>query len=201
MTVRIGDDALGYEPPLHLWAGLSSVSIGYPNGFGTPKGSGPKSSTPPAADNDRPQIQRAVARVAPEQRFGSSTRPPHAGAPGARLRHSSPRVPEMTAIRRHPPRSKAPAASLKRDKIPANPPDTACQRAWIAPRRSPVRVRLAPFREVPARGGLLLVTNRRAFGGESRSARMCRPASRGSGRATLTSHAAGADADDFSAPV
>ncbi len=23
---------------------------------------------------------------------------------------------------------------------------------WIAPRRSPVRVRLAPFREVPARG-------------------------------------------------
>jgi hypothetical protein len=45
-------------------------------------------------------------------------------------------------------------------KGPANHKCTGGMVARIAPRRSPVRVRLAPFQGVPARGRLLLTTNR-----------------------------------------
>jgi hypothetical protein len=34
-------------------------------------------------------------------------------------------------------------------KIPANKPNSGLANAWIAPRRSPVRVRLAPSHEIP----------------------------------------------------
>src|SRR5207248_11302518 len=40
----------------------------------------------------------------------------------------------------------------------------ACEIWWIAPRRSPVRVRLAPLHEGPAQGPLLCLQRRFGFG-------------------------------------
>lgn len=95
----------------------------------------------------------------PHRRPPGTTEPQEAGWRAHPFRHSSSRVPETTRIGRYPPRSADRPPSLERCKGPAIWQIRKRRSCCVAPRRSPVRVRLAPSEGGPAQAGF------RRFGG------------------------------------
>jgi hypothetical protein len=121
--------------------------------------------SPPAAP---PQGQKPVApgqQASLKPMQAAVAAPPRHAWPRRAFRHSSPRVPESSGnrpisggIRPKPALHGITKHSCKSAASRSGLTGTIC---WIAPRRSPVRVRLAPFSGVPARRPLPRARNGR----------------------------------------
>jgi hypothetical protein len=98
-------------------------------------------------------LPRAHVADLRELRVSPIAGPSRVGGAAWRFRHSSRRVPETARIRAPPRQSRPSEGRPKRRERPANPRFTRWWSWWIAPRRSGVRVPLAPLREPLLRRG------------------------------------------------